>query len=167
MHRNSMNCALDSGKEATINRKEQFMRDKIIRIEWSDPFPIDDMIESDDSGQAGLYYITRILHDKETSLYIGKTTRTIRERLVQHRKEWLSNRYGRKYVRIGRIIYPRCVDSEIIDHAESALIFEHRDILVDNTDKTKTYSYSDLYQIQNIGNIGHLKETIRMHNHPD
>ena len=47
------------------------------------------------------------------------------------------------------------------------LSFEHGDILIDNTAKTKTYSYSELYQIQNVGNIGELKESIRMHNHPD
>ena len=29
------------------------MRDKIIRIEWSDPLPIDAMIESEASGQGG------------------------------------------------------------------------------------------------------------------
>ena len=146
------------------------MRDKIIRIHWSNPVLVDEMIESEDSLQAGLYYITRILHGKETSLYIGKASRTIRERLIDHRRgrnEWLANRYGEKYVRIGIIIYPHHVDAEIIDHAESALIFEHEDMLIDNTDKTKTYSYSELYQVQNIGNIGHLKDVVRMHNHPD
>ena len=127
---------------------------------------VEDMIESEDSLHAGLYYITRMLHGKETSLYIGEATRTMKERLVQHRKEWLSNRYGEKYVRHGTIIYPYRVDPEIIDHAESALIFEHSNILVDNTDKTKTYSYSELYQIQNIGNVGQLKGVVRMHNHP-
>ena len=143
------------------------MRDKIIRINWSEPMQIDEAIELEDSLQSGLYYITRILHGKETSLYIGKATRTIRERLICHRKEWLSNRYGEKNVRLGRIIYPYNVDSEIIDHAESAIIFEHGDILIDNTDKIKTYSYSELYQIQNVGNLGELKETVCMHNHPD
>ena len=143
------------------------MRDKIIRISWSEPFLIDEAIDSEDSRHPGLYYITRVLHSKETSLYIGKATRTIRERLISHRKEWLSNHYGEKRVRLGKIIYPYTVDSEIIDHAESALIFENGDILIDNTDKIKTYSYSELYQIQNIGNIGELKEIIRMHNHPD
>jgi len=143
------------------------MRDKIIRIRWSDPLPVDDAIEHKDSLYPGLYYITRVLHGKETSLYIGKATRTIRERLISHRKEWLSNRYGEKNIRLGRIIYPNNTDSEIIDHAESALIFEHGDILIDNTDKIKTYSYSELYQIQNIGNLCDLKKVIRMHNHPD
>lgn len=146
------------------------MRDRIIRIQWSDPILIDDAIESDASLQPGLYYITRKLHDEETSLYIGKASRTIRERLKDHssgRNEWLSHRYGKKHVRIGTIVYPAHIDDEIIDHAESALIFEHSKILLDNTDKTKTYSYSDLYQIQNIGNTGQLKDIVRMHNHPD
>ena len=128
---------------------------------------VDEAIEQNDSLQPGLYYLTRVLHGKETSLYIGKATRTIRERLINHRKEWLSNRYGEKYVRIGSIVYPYNVDSNTIDHAESALIFEHGDILIDNTDKVKTYSYSELFQIQNVGNIGGLKEIVRMHNHPD
>ena len=143
------------------------MRDKIIRIQWSEPMLVDEMIASEESLYPGLYFITRKLHGKETSLYIGKATRTIRERLKDHRKDWLSNRYGDKYVRAGRIIYPYLVDSETIDHAESALIFEHSELLLDNTDKTKTYSYTELYQIQNIGNTGELKPLIRMHNHPD
>lgn len=143
------------------------MRDKIIRIQWSDPALVEDIIDSEDSFHAGLYYITRMLHGKETSLYIGKATRTIRERLIQHRKEWLSNRYGEKYVRLGTIIYPYHVYSELIDHAESALIFEYGSLLIDNTDKTKIYSYSELYQVQNVGNIGQLKSVVRMHNHPD
>ena len=143
------------------------MRDKIIRIHWSEPLLLDEAIDLEESRHPGLYYITRVLHEKETSLYIGKAARTIRERLICHRKEWLSNRYGEKRVRLGKITYPYNVDSEIIDHAESALIFEHGDILMDNTAKIKTYSYSELYQIQNVGNVGELKEIIRMHNHPD
>lgn len=143
------------------------MRDKIIRISWSDPMRLEEAIELEISLQPGLYYITRVLHGKETSLYIGKATRTVRERLIDHRKKWLSSRYGEKYVRIGKIIYPNVVDPEIIDHAESALIFEHGDILINNIDKTKTYSYGSLYQVQNAGNRGELKEVIRMHNHPD
>lgn len=70
-------------------------------------------------------------------------------------------------MRLGTIIYPYHVDSELIDHAESALIFEYGSLLIDNTDKTKTYSYSELYQVQNVGNIGQLKSVVRMHNHPD
>ena len=50
------------------------MRDKIIRIQWSDPMTVDEMIRSDASLKNGLYYISRVLHGRETSLYIGKAT---------------------------------------------------------------------------------------------
>ena len=143
------------------------MRDKIIRILWLDPIDVDAAIESEASLNPGLYYITRIWGENETSLYIGKASRTIRERLIDHQKHWLPLYRGKLMVRIGQIIYPHKPDTTLIDHAESALIFEHSDILTDNTDKRNTYSYSDLYQIQNTGNIGMLKEKIRMHEHPD
>ena len=143
------------------------MRDKIIRILWLDPIEVDSAIESEASLNPGLYYITRIWGENETSLYIGKASRTIRERLIDHKKHWLPLYLGKLMVRIGQIIYPHSPDATLIDHAESALIFEHSDILTDNTDKRNTYSYSDLYQIQNTGNIGMLKEKIRMQEHPD
>ena len=143
------------------------MRDKIIRILWLDPIEVDSAIESEASLNPGLYYITRIWGENETSLYIGKASRTIRERLIDHKKQWLPLYRGKLMVRIGQIIYPHSPDATLIDHAESALIFEHSEILTDNTDKRNTYSYSDLYQIQNTGNIGMLKEKIRMQEHPD
>ena len=143
------------------------MRDKIIRILWLDPIDVEAAIESEASLNPGLYYITRIWGENETSLYIGKASRTIRERLIDHKKHWLPLYLGKLMVRIGQIIYPHSPDATLIDHAESALIFEHSEILTDNTDKRNTYSYSDLYQIQNTGNIGMLKEKIRMQEHPD
>ncbi len=143
------------------------MRDKIIRIEWQEPISVDEAIESDVSLEAGLYYITRVFNGHESSRYIGKASNAIRERLIEHRKDWLHLVRGQIFVRMGLITYPRDVDAEIIDHAESALIYEHKDILADNTDKRKSYSYSELYQIQNTGNIGELKPKIRMHEHPD
>ena len=143
------------------------MRDKIIRILWLDPIDVEAAIESEASLNPGLFYITRIWGENETSLYIGKASRTIRERLIDHKKHWLPLYCGKLMVRIGQIIYPHSPDATLIDHAESALIFEHSEILTDNTDKRNTYSYSELYQIQNTGNIGMLKEKIRMHEHPD
>ena len=143
------------------------MRDKIIRIYWADPLPVVDAIEFDESLCCGVYYITRVFNGHETSRYIGKASNTIRERLKEHRKEWLHRVRGQILVRMGTITYPKDADADIIDHAESALIYEHKDILVDNTDKRNSYSYSELYQVQNTGNIGELKDKIRMHEHPD
>lgn len=152
----------------TIQRIEVFtIRDKIIRIVWSDPLLIEDAISSPLSLQAGLYYITRLFGAKETSLYIGKATKTIRQRLKSHNENWVHDYRGKIFVRLGKIIHPKNVDAELIDHAESALIFEHGDILTDNTDKRFTYSYTDLYRIENIGNCFELKEKVRMHEHEE
>ena len=57
------------------------MKDKIIRILWSEPAPLDLAMSMLGSQQPGLYYITRLWGSHETSLYIGKASRTIRERL--------------------------------------------------------------------------------------
>ncbi|WP_458863622.1 GIY-YIG nuclease family protein [Acidaminobacterium chupaoyuni] len=141
------------------------MWDRIIRIEWLEPLLIEDAIASPLSRQAGLYYITRLFGTKETCLYIGKSANTVRQRLKAHNKDWVHDYRGKIFVRLGKIVYPNVVDAELIDHAESALIFEHGDILTDNTDKRLTYSYSDLYRIENIGNCFELKKKIRMHNH--
>ena len=144
------------------------MRRKIIRVQWDAPRSVDDAIDCAESLLPGLYYITHMWGEKERSLYIGKASNTIRERLKSHKKEWL-HRYqrGRMYVRLGHIIYPREVDAELIDHAESALIYENKDILFENTDKRMSYSHSELYRVENVGDIGELKQTADMYEHPD
>ena len=143
------------------------MRDKIIRILWSEPAPLDLAMSMIGSQQPGLYYITRLWGSHETSLYIGKASRTIYERLDDHKKHWLHMYRGQILVRLGHIVYPTRFDAELLDHAESSLIFEHADLLTENTDKRNSYSYSELYRIENTGNIGELKQSFRMHNHPD
>lgn len=141
------------------------MRDKIIRINWNKALPIDEAIISKLSNTQGLYYISRIFGTKETSLYLGIATRnnTIRHRLVEHRDSWLQHYRGTIYIRIGRIIYPKHPDASVIDHAESAILYEQREVFFENTSKTKSYSYTDLYRIENEGDIFELKPIIRMH----
>ncbi len=145
------------------------MRDKIIRINWSKPLLLDDAISNDLSNQQGLYYISRVFGNKETSLYIGIATEnnTIRKRLKSHKKHWLVLYRGKIFVRIGCVIYPKEVDKHIIEHAESAIVFEQSGIFYENTSKAKSYTYTDLYRIENIGDIFELKPTIRMHEHPE
>ena len=141
------------------------MRDKIIRIKWNDALLLDKAIESELSNAQGLYYLSRVFGENETSLYLGIATKhnTIRNRLKSHRDSWLKLYRGKLYVRIGHITYPRNADASVIDHAESAIVYEQKDIFYENTSKTKTYSYTDLYRIENEGDIFELKPTIRMH----
>lgn len=141
------------------------MRDKIIRINWNKALLLDDAIASDLSNTQGLYYISRIFGNKETSLYLGIATKnnTIRHRLRGHKDSWLKQYRGKIYVRLGHVIYPTNPDASIIDHAESAIIYEQKDVFFENTSKTKSYSYTDLYRIENEGDIFELKPVIRMH----
>ena len=145
------------------------MKDKVIRINWSKPLVFDDAIISDLSNQQGLYYISRVFGHKETSLYLGIATNnnTIRNRLKAHSDSWLYFYRGKKLVRIGEIIYPKNANKSIIEHAESAILFEQSKMFCENTCKTKTYSYEELYRIENVGDIFELKPKIRMHEHPE
>ena len=83
--------------------------------------------------------------------------------MKSHSEDWLYLYRGKIYVRLGHIIYPQKPDASMIDHAESAIIYEQSDIFINNTCKTKTYSYTDLYRIENEGDIFELKPKIRMH----
>ena len=141
------------------------MRDKIIRINWNGALPLDDAIESSLSNTQGLYYITRVFGDKESSQYLGIATNnnTIRNRLRSNKEEWLYKYRGKIYVRLGHVVYPRNASHDVIDHAESAIIYEHNGLLFENTSKVKSYSYTDLYRIENEGDIFELKPIIRMH----
>ena len=118
------------------------MRDKIIRINWNKALPLEDAIASDLSNTQGLYYISRIFGNKETSLYLGIATQhnTIRNRLKNHSEHWLNLYRGKIYVRLGHIIYPRNHDASMIDHAESAILYEQKEVFFENTSKTKTFT---------------------------
>lgn len=159
----------------TFLKGRTIMRDKIIRINWSTPFLLEDAIKNNLSKTQGLYYITRVFGQKETSLYLGiaRNSNTIKHRLEGHRDWWLPEYRGKIYVRLGNIIYPKLSDiskkSEIIDHAESAILFDpaHKKIFPENISKRKSYTYSELYRIENVGDIFQLKPTIRMHEHED
>ena len=143
------------------------MRDRIIRIEWSKPLLLEEVITGEASNTQGLYYITRVFGGKETSLYLGIATKgnTIRNRLRAHSSNWANLYRGVKYVRIGRITYPRVYDEEVIDHAESALLFapEHERIFPENVSKRKSYTYQNLYRVENEGDIFELSPVVRMH----
>ena len=149
------------------------MRDKIIRIHWHPPIPFEEALKSNLTNDQGLYYITRVFGEKETSLYLGiaRYHNTIKHRLESHRDKWLFAYRGQIYVRVGHIIYPRNPDidekAEIINHAESAILYDpaHKNLFPENVDKRNSYSYSDLYRIENEGDIYELESKIRMHEH--
>ena len=62
----------------------RFIRQKVIRINWSEPFTLENAIQSNFSKTQGRYYITRVFGEKETSLYLGiaRQNNTIKHRLM-------------------------------------------------------------------------------------
>ena len=58
---------------------------KEITIKWSYPKEIDKVLESEAADGIGIYYISRMFGDKETLLYIGKSTASFRSRLENHK----------------------------------------------------------------------------------
>lgn len=138
------------------------MRHKIIRILWNPPMTILDAISSPVLQDKGLYYITRELQGKEESLYLGRSGNSIKRRLISHLC-WTSLHRGKILVRFGNVIYPRNASSDIIDHAESAIIFHHGNFFRENTCKISSYSYSNLYRVESIGDIHKLCPLIKMH----
>ena len=147
------------------------MKTKTIRIMWSSPAPIDDVIGTLSGREIGLYYITRKYNGCEKSLYIGESISSIKSRLLSH-KGWVHNyKHSEIYVRTGTITYPKHDINTAIQHAEKALIFEHgqygSNVLFENTVSTKSYTYSDIYKIINDGDRFELNYIVDMRTHED
>ena len=147
------------------------MRERVIRILWTGPVQIDEAISTLSDDAIGLYYITRRFNGKESSLYIGESISSIKNRLLSH-KSWVHDySHSQIYVRIGRIVYPRQEVENAILHAEKALIFEHGQygtkILIENTVSTASYSYTNVFKIVNEGDYFELKPEVDMREHED
>ena len=67
-----------------INKVGFYMRK--VRIEWSYPMDINNIIYDERMSDIGLYYITRNFGGHITDLYIGKTTYNFHSRLESHIK---------------------------------------------------------------------------------
>ena len=145
-------------------KKDKRVLNNGVVIKWEDALTIDEAIVSEKSDSTGLYYISRVFGTKETTLYLGIATKhnTIRNRLKGHLGCWLKEYRGTIKVRIGKVIYPYTNIDEIIDHAESAILYEHGELFFENTSKTKSYTYNNLYCFKNIGDIFELKPIIDM-----
>lgn len=136
----------------------------IIKINWSYPREYENALETELSYEGfGLYCISRKFGGNETILYIGKTESRFRDRLKNHKKSWLSNYRGEKIVRFGTITKPITVTKDIINDAESAIIYEIEP--KHNTDKKKGYHFADLYKIENTKFRGKLPKFIDINSH--
>ena len=139
-------------------------KQKTITIKWSYPREFENAKETELSYEGyGIYCISRKFGGNETILYIGKTDKRFRDRLKNHKKDWMSNYRGEKIVRFGTITKPVTVTSTIINDVESAIIYD-----IDpkhNKSKRKGYSYFEDYILYNQGYRGKLPKIIDIRNH--
>lgn len=139
------------------------MRLKTITLKWSYPILYQNIFAYTDRMQEkGIYYLSRKFGNTETLLYIGKTNNNFCNRLSSH-ESWLNEYRGKIYVRLGIIISPQIYDDSVITDVESALIYELKP--VDNTDKTKSYCYTNELKIINAGNKGVLPDVVSIRDH--
>jgi len=68
---------------------------------------------------------------------------------------------GNIQIRIGKIIYPHNPTDEMIYDAESAIVYNNN-FLLDNRAKINSYTYTELYRIENIGDIFEIPPIIQM-----
>jgi len=138
------------------------MRIKTVKINWSYPVLYENIFSSIRVNEKGIYYLSRKFGDKETLLYIGKTSNSFYNRLNSH-KYWLNLYRGKLFVRLGIIISPKTYDDSLITDVESALIYEMQPF--ENTDKTNGYYYLNECKIVNTGYRGLLPPVISMREH--
>ncbi len=140
---------------------------RTIKLYWSAPIEINELLSSDEANDVGIYYITRLFGTKETDIYIGKSTVSFKSRLEAHylKDKWLSEYRGQIYVRLGRIISPNWYEWEkhkkLIGEVESLLIYNMRDIISENTVNMKSVNISEDTVIINYGHSGELPKTIK------
>lgn len=131
-----------------------------IEINWSYPMEIDSILNDERMGDIGLYYITRNFGGNISDSNIDKTTYSYKSRLESHWWYWLENYRGRKYVRLGTIIRPRHISEEklkqLINDAETTLIFCCRNQLIHNAMCMNPCSATQRLHIFNTGRIGNL-----------
>ncbi|MGK4568145.1 GIY-YIG nuclease family protein [Flavobacterium sp. 3HN19-14] len=138
---------------------------KNAEIKWSYPRETDSALLSEICIESwGIYYISRKFGNNETLLYIGLAYhQNFIKRIKQHKKKWLNKYRGTKYIRFGEFVKPQNISKDLIEDAESCLIYELKPI--HNKCKISSYSYSNEYKILSTGNRGVIPKVISMCDH--
>ncbi len=141
---------------------------KSVTIKWSYPIRLDKIMQKECMNDIGLYYISRVFGNRESILYIGKTTYSFGSRLESHCKDWIDSYRGEKYVRLGRIVEPSNLSpdrlKQLINDSEKTIIFymnneDKHDLVANIVSTQSTYPIENLI-IKNIGYRGQLPKEL-------
>jgi hypothetical protein len=135
-----------------------------VHIRWYGAYSLDDFYTKELALYSGIYAIYRVYGEKETLLYIGKTSRTFSQRISEHSKAWLGNVKGKIQVRLGLLEFPegeKYSDQKLAD-VESLLILWH--LPRENTIYASYYCGRENLEILNLGRKGLLDKRISTSN---
>lgn len=100
-------------------------------------------------------------------IYIGiikSSDRNFLIRMQEHRRKWLHNiSEGQIFVKFGILYSNENVSEQLIEDAESALVFEHRPS--ENTSKMSSYTIAKDLIVKNINHGDYVKPTIKTVDH--
>lgn len=138
------------------------MKNKDIILTWTHKSPLYEYENNPYIKERGLYVISRIWGEnngtprKERILYIGKSSRSFKQRLDDHTSWWTKKLRGNMYVRFACLQ----VDDDTLEDLESALIYECQP--QENTAKMSSYSLKTgcLYRIENRGFRGMIPRIV-------
>jgi len=131
-----------------------------VHIKWYGAYGLDNFYTKEIALYSGIYAIYRIYGEKETLLYIGKTSRTFWQRISEHQKDWLWNVKGKIKIRVGLLQFPdggRYSARKLAD-VESLLILWH--LPKENTTSTGYYWGRFDLEVINIGRRGLLDKRV-------
>ncbi|QED50019.1 GIY-YIG nuclease family protein [Cytobacillus dafuensis] len=131
-----------------------------VHIRWFGAYSLDHFYTKDIALHSGIYAIYRVYGEKETLLYIGKTSRNFWQRISEHNKDWLWNVKGKIKIRLGLLEFPdggRYSAKKLAD-VESLLILWH--LPKENTTSTCYYRGRVDLEIINFGRRGLLDKKV-------
>ncbi|MEH7223720.1 GIY-YIG nuclease family protein [Bacillus sp. JJ1566] len=135
-----------------------------VHIRWHGAYSLDDFYNNELALYSGIYAIYRVYGEKETLLYIGKTSRPFSQRLSEHHKVWLGNVKGKIQVRLGLLEFPdgEKYSSKKLADVESLLILWH--LPQENTTSASYYWGRENLEVINFGKRGLLDKRISTSN---
>lgn len=136
----------------------------IVHIRWFGAYSLDNFYTKDIALYSGIYAICRVYGEKETLLYIGKTSRTFCQRINEHQKDWLWNVKGKILIRLGLLEFPDSgrYSAKKLTDVESLLILWH--LPKENTTSTCFYRGRVDLEIINVGRRGLIEKRVSTSN---
>lgn len=131
-----------------------------VHIRWYGAYSLENFYNKDIALNSGIYAIYKVYGEKETLLYIGKTSRTFWQRINEHQKDWLWNVRGKIIIRLGLLEFPNGGRHSVkkLADVESLLILWH--LPKENTTSMSYYWGRVNLEVINLGRRGLLAKRV-------